>query len=63
MDYIKLKLSEYSVLGYDLWKVTHEVLPLIPFRVEYKWVKSHQDEIYEGKPIFGPFVRDAEYYG
>mmetsp|Transcript_6417 Transcript_6417/g.6919 ORF Transcript_6417/g.6919 Transcript_6417/m.6919 type:complete len:101 (+) Transcript_6417:593-895(+) len=31
MDYIKVKVSEYNVLDYDLWKLTQEVQSLIPF--------------------------------
>ena len=61
MDYVKVKLSEYNVLDYDLWKLTQEVQALIPFRVEYKWVQSHQDANDEGKPLYGHFfARDAE---
>mmetsp|Transcript_11863 Transcript_11863/g.14732 ORF Transcript_11863/g.14732 Transcript_11863/m.14732 type:complete len:93 (+) Transcript_11863:94-372(+) len=30
------------------------------FRVEYKWVQSHQDANDEGKPLYGPFAHGAE---
>mmetsp|Transcript_19969 Transcript_19969/g.22630 ORF Transcript_19969/g.22630 Transcript_19969/m.22630 type:complete len:212 (-) Transcript_19969:45-680(-) len=52
MDYVKVKVSEYNVLDYDLWKLTQEIQSLLPFHVEYHWVKSHQDENKDGKPIW-----------
>ena len=59
-DYVKVKVSEYTVMDYDLWKLTQEIQALLPFHVEYHWVKSHQDENKDGKPIYGPFARNAE---
>jgi len=59
-DYVKVKVSEYTVLDYDLWKLTQEIQALLPFHVEYHWVKSYQDENKDGKPLHGPFARDAE---
>jgi hypothetical protein len=60
MDYVKVKVSEYNILDYDLWKLTQEIQALLPFHVEYHWVKSHQDAYDDGKPLHGPFARDAE---
>jgi len=60
MDYVKVKVSEYNVLDYDLWKLTQKIQALLPFQVEYHWVKSHQDANDDGKPLHGPFARDAE---
>jgi len=60
MDYIKVKVSEYNVLDYDLWKFIQELQSLIPFCMKYNWVQSHQDAHDEGKLLYGPFARDAE---
>ena len=60
MDYVKVKVSEYNVLDYDLWKLTQEIQAPLPFHVEYHWVKSHQEANDDGKPLHGPFARDAE---
>lgn len=49
-----LNVSSYLVSDYDLlWKVTHEIIEELPFRLKLTWIKGHNDILLDG-PFYRP---------
>ena len=45
---------------YDLECLIWDVQESMPIKVIHKWVKGHQNELKDGRTIFGPFTRDTQ---
>ena len=56
----RMNVSEMMVPEYDIEKLVWDIKSLLPFQVKLMWVKSHQNETKDGKPIFGPFCREVQ---
>ena len=57
----RMNVSEIMTPKYDLEKLLWDVQSLIPMKLIFKWVKSHQDKTKEGKKIYGPFQREIQF--
>ena len=56
----RMNISEFWVPEYDPEKLLWDIQKLLPTKINFKWVKSHQDENKEGKKIKGPFKREVQ---
>lgn len=53
-------VSDFSVPDYDLWKLTTDLLNILPIRTKCRWIKAHQDESSNGVKINGPFKPEVQ---
>ena len=56
----KLNVSEFMKPEYDLECLIWDVQESMPIKVIHKWVKGHQNELKDGRTIFGPFTQDTQ---
>ena len=52
-----INISETTQHEYDLWKLMWNLAQESNIKIEYQWVRGHQDTLKTGERIFGPFPR------
>ena len=55
-----LNISETKKTEYDLWQLLHLIRKNMSLKIEFEWIKWHQDRNKEGKQIYGPFSRPVQ---
>ena len=53
-------IRDFGVPDYDLWKLSSELVSILPIEVEFTWIKAHQNENGKGEIINGPFNKKVQ---
>ena len=57
---VPINISETTVHEYDLWRLLWQLTLEVNIKIQFQWVKSHQDTNKAGDKVFGPFTRPVQ---